>query len=34
MKKCSLLAAGGSFEPVKEEDDEYDVAIKEKKMNK
>jgi len=26
-----LLAAGGSFAPVKEEDDEYDVALKEKK---
>jgi hypothetical protein len=26
---CS--AAGGNFEPVKEEDDEYDAQIKEKK---
>jgi hypothetical protein len=26
-----LLAAGGNFAPVKEEDDEYDLAIKERK---
>ena len=26
-------AAGGNFEPVKEEDDEYDTMIKEKKKN-
>ena len=28
------LAVGGSFEPVKEEDDEYDVAIKKKLAEK
>ena len=26
-----FLAAGGNFEPVKEEDDEYDAMIREKK---
>ena len=27
----NFSALGGSFEPVKEEDDEYDAAIKERK---
>merc|ERR1712141_134634 len=27
----SFIAIGGSFEPVKEEDDEYDLAIKQKR---
>ena len=32
-KRLSMffLAAGGNFEPVKEEDDEYDAMIREKK---
>jgi len=31
MTTFVLSAAGGNFEPVKEEDDEYDLMIREKK---